>query len=764
MAFNSRNNLSSEPRKIIETPWVRPSDWPVITDAPNEIQVLLNDTNRATYWFDFYYAGIGATVDWGDGSPIENLPNGGSGTMARVNHTYTPGTGATCSLGYTTFVAKFSHATSVGKVYPSAVGSSGTAGLAAPDGTLLNGFYSWGILEMYMGDNCYDFNYTDMFWVNAIAQSFNQLTYVKFPRNITGDLVLSRTFWNSCYALKKVDLPETVSGSVNLFSAFRGCVNLTNIKLPETPGVGITNMQATFINCRTLTDIKFPSHLNNLVSLNSTFENCTSLIYVDIPPMPNNLNYGRAFSGCSNLQSFTFKELPNRTSGYGMDFQLMFQNCDVLENVEFPGEWINGEFAGQGNNFNVDNMFSTCRALRGITYPKNWLPTNAINTHLDCINLQYVDYQRTLRPANWTSHFSGCRSLKAVYTGGEKNVINAIGALTLNGTFFNCVSLYEMKISTIDGASQTDIRGCFQGCTGLVYADISEITLVGGNSGISQLNSCFNGCIILKSVLFQDTLHNVTDFTGAFAACNSLEEFTMPNTLIATNYLNCFANCHSLQKFTFGTTGTGSLSGIGSMFANCHLLKEVDLSPLLNTSGKAAAITSLSPFNNCYSLETINMGSFQLSGVTSIGGFISGCASLETVIGIEKVGNTSTSAGTYLPWGLSQVGGTPQLKDVVISSRVSLIALNGAGSTPRHNLQTLRLANHSTGQFTGTAIAIQIQWCNMAYAALINLFNDLAAKPNVTGRSINITGNPGVASLTAADRLIITSKGWTIIS
>ena len=158
------------------------------------------------------------------------------------------------------------------------------------------------------------------------------------------------------------------------------------------------------------------------------------------------------------------------------------------------------------------------------------------------------------------------------------------------------------------------------------------------------------------------------------------------------------------------------------------------------------------------------MGSFQLSGLTSIASFITNCASLETVIGIDKVGNTSTSAGTYLPWGVSQVGATPQLKDVTISSRVSLIALNGAGSTSRHNLQTLRLPNHSTGQFTGSTTPILIHWCNMEYAALINLFNDLAAKANVTGRTINITGNPGVASLTAGDRNIITSKGWTIVS
>ena len=38
----------------------------------------------------------------------------------------------------------------------------------------------------------------------------------------------------------------------------------------------------------------------------------------------------------------------------------------------------------------------------------------------------------------------------------------------------------------------------------------------------------------------------------------------------------------------------------------------------------------------------------------------------------------------------------------------------------------------------------------------------MAAQGNVTTKTINITGAEGAASLTAGDRLIITSKGWTI--
>jgi hypothetical protein len=38
----------------------------------------------------------------------------------------------------------------------------------------------------------------------------------------------------------------------------------------------------------------------------------------------------------------------------------------------------------------------------------------------------------------------------------------------------------------------------------------------------------------------------------------------------------------------------------------------------------------------------------------------------------------------------------------------------------------------------------------------------MAAQGNVVTKTINITGATGAAGLTAADRLIVTSRGWTI--
>ena len=50
--------------------------------------------------------------------------------------------------------------------------------------------------------------------------------------------------------------------------------------------------------------------------------------------------------------------------------------------------------------------------------------------------------------------------------------------------------------------------------------------------------------------------------------------------------------------------------------------------------------------------------------------------------------------------------------------------------------------------------------CKLGKDALVEIFNNLGI---ATAKTITITGNPGASLLTAADRLIATNKGWTIV-
>ena len=48
----------------------------------------------------------------------------------------------------------------------------------------------------------------------------------------------------------------------------------------------------------------------------------------------------------------------------------------------------------------------------------------------------------------------------------------------------------------------------------------------------------------------------------------------------------------------------------------------------------------------------------------------------------------------------------------------------------------------------------------LSRTAIIDIFNGLVS--GVTSKNITVSSNPGFGSLTSADRLIATAKGWTI--
>jgi hypothetical protein len=99
---------------------------------------------------------------------------------------------------------------------------------------------------------------------------------------------------------------------------------------------------------------------------------------------------------------------------------------------------------------------------------------------------------------------------------------------------------------------------------------------------------------------------------------------------------------------------------------------------------------------------------------------------------------------------------------LTFSQRISAIVINGASAQYMNRITSLRFLNTQSSQWGGTSPQVNISYTRIGYTALVQLFNDIAATGTYTGKTINITGCDGAASLTAGDRAIITSKGWTI--
>jgi hypothetical protein len=60
------------------------------------------------------------------------------------------------------------------------------------------------------------------------------------------------------------------------------------------------------------------------------------------------------------------------------------------------------------------------------------------------------------------------------------------------------------------------------------------------------------------------------------------------------------------------------------------------------------------------------------------------------------------------------------------------------------------------------ARTVNISQCQLSQTALVEIFNNLVDRSATTAGNINITGNWGASALTAGERLIATSKNWSI--
>ncbi|MBO7281888.1 MAG: leucine-rich repeat protein [Alistipes sp.] len=171
------------------------------------------------------------------------------------------------------------------------------------------------------------------------------------------------------------------------FFAFKGCVKLREITLPESlEDLG----HQTFYDCRALESIVIPALVTDT---GSCFDNCISLTSVTLP---NSIKSVGGFYGCEKLSQINLPEsvtyigdfsysglteitIPDAVTAIGSS---TFSNCKRLEKVEFGA---NVKTIG-------DHAFSRCTKLSSITIPASVRDINNsafYNSGLSNITIEY---------------------------------------------------------------------------------------------------------------------------------------------------------------------------------------------------------------------------------------------------------------------------------------------------------------------------------------------------------------------------------------
>jgi hypothetical protein len=189
--------------------------------------------------------------------------------------------------------------------------------------------------------------------------------------------------------------------------------------------------------------------------------------------------------------------------------------------------------------------------------------------------------------------------------------------------------------------------------------------------------------------------------------------------------------------------GNIEINRIGSVISAAGLFSGGFIKSVGNVNFTNTVIPSL--FNVCRNLETV--GNITARETNSIISTFEGCTNLEK-IGIIDIGSVGTVVNS------NTFNGCLNLREIEFVSAARLTTTTGM-FTNCVKLRRLRLP--------GMSVTFTITTCDLERTELVQLFNDLADLTSLPTQTITITNNPGVATLTAAELLIATSKNWIVV-
>ncbi len=297
-----------------------------------------------------------------------------------------------------------------------------------------------------------------------------------------------------CPALTRVAILS--SGGLIGDDAFRGCINLTNVTLPN----GLTSIgNLAFEDCQNLTKFTIPASVTN-IGTNAFFQ-CFSLANITIPE--NVVSIGpAAFYDCSSLTNITIG------SGIAEISYQAFSGCSSLPNITIPASVES-----------IDNVaFESCTRLTNVTISIG--VTTIMSYAFDgCSSLPSVTI-----PASVTNigdgAFPACSSLMAIIVDSENEYYTSINGVLFDKNETRLIQYPGGMVGsyTIPAGVNTVGEAAFEGSTGLTDVVIPESVT---NMGMEVFCQCGK----LVNVIIPSSLTNIPDY--AFDYCGRLTSVFM---------------------------------------------------------------------------------------------------------------------------------------------------------------------------------------------------------------------------------------------
>ncbi len=410
------------------TYWQPPSDWINIDNVVDgNINLLVSDTTLATYAFACTTDTGQYSINWGDGTTTLH------DSATKAEHTYTVGTGQSCSRGYTTF-----------KIVISPVG-----------GNLLTfkvDFHSLAFQSQEHG----------ILW--CVCGATHLISLANAFYNTVGGYV-------ACKKLEAFKCAYTMPAVTDVSYMFQSCYSLQSIDISGM--TALTSAGYMLNGCYSLRSIDI-SGMTALTDASYMFYSCHSLQSIDISGMTALTSVTNMLNGCCSLQNVNIGNLLVLTSA-----SYMFQNCYSLQSIDI---------SGMTALTSASHMFDGCCSLQNVNIGNLLVLTSASYMFQNCYSLQSIDISGMTALTSAGYMLNGCYSLRSIDISGMTALTEA------SYMFQSCYSL-QIVLSTNLGlnATLTNAYNCFSTeqlkNVSLPNAKLTAITVKGYSGKLNKLET-----------------------------------------------------------------------------------------------------------------------------------------------------------------------------------------------------------------------------------------------------------------------------------
>ena len=392
------------------------------------------------------------------------------------------------------------------------------------------------------------------------------------------------------------------------------------------------------------------------------------------------------------------------------------------------------------------NFFYQCYALLSVPEfnVSDSGPVSTSGLFSNCLSLRAYPPIDTSKCTVTASMFSSCSHLETILP------LDISKSTNTSYMFQNCYALKH--IPPIDTGKSTTFANMFQSCYSL--KEISHLDTGLGNN----LTSVFNGCSALEKIPQLDT-SSATNMTAMFNGCRKITTLPMMDTSQVTNMKQFVSGCNALK--TIPLLDTSSVTDMSSMFSGCPQLKTI---PAINTS---SATNMASMFQSCSALEEIPL--LDTSSATTVASMFASCSSLRTIPALDISSATNTSLMFSGCYSLDYIPLLDTSKAINMNNMFANVY--SIQVLPALDCSKVTTANNFTNFITNSHALVKMNATGMKYAfnlstaifmtreEIVNVLNNLG---RVTSSTTLTLGSTNLAKLSAEDKAIATSKGWTL--